>query len=202
MDKQYGEWMHIWNQLTLTNEKREGYYKMIGQTPSLTYLTMGESYNDANCSCCKQLCSGCAGPCNRCTPRCALPETTLFIPLLFWFCRNPGLALPLIALQYHSVKINIQLRELDCVLWAIDSLNDGSGNPFVGHTAQPCGTFLQAKRSTPNLIRPFRFGVDLGCFRRLIRRLKTSISRQRGAKNETLGDMEGRRFEDSVLKRA
>ena len=32
IDKQYGEWMHIWNQLTLTNEKREGYYKMIGHT--------------------------------------------------------------------------------------------------------------------------------------------------------------------------
>jgi len=27
------------------------------------------------------------------------------IPLQFWFCRNPGLALPLIALQYHEVKI-------------------------------------------------------------------------------------------------
>jgi hypothetical protein len=33
---------------------------------------------------------------------------TLFIPLEFWFCRNPGLALPLIALQYHEVKINVQ----------------------------------------------------------------------------------------------
>jgi hypothetical protein len=28
-----------------------------------------------------------------------------FVPLQFWFCRNPGLALPLIALQYHEVKI-------------------------------------------------------------------------------------------------
>ena len=27
------------------------------------------------------------------------------IPLQFWFCRNPGLALPLIALQYHEVKV-------------------------------------------------------------------------------------------------
>jgi hypothetical protein len=27
------------------------------------------------------------------------------IPLFFWFCRNPGLALPLIALQYHEVKV-------------------------------------------------------------------------------------------------
>ena len=27
------------------------------------------------------------------------------IPLYFWFCKNPGLALPLIALQYHEVKV-------------------------------------------------------------------------------------------------
>ena len=31
------------------------------------------------------------------------------IPLQFWFCRNPGLALPLIALQYHEVKVKVQL---------------------------------------------------------------------------------------------
>ena len=29
------------------------------------------------------------------------------VPLNFWFCRNPGLALPLIALQYHEVKLKI-----------------------------------------------------------------------------------------------
>jgi len=29
----------------------------------------------------------------------------VFLPLQFWFCRNPGLALPLIALQYHEVKL-------------------------------------------------------------------------------------------------
>ena len=28
-----------------------------------------------------------------------------YVPLQFWFCRNPGLALPLIALQYHEVKV-------------------------------------------------------------------------------------------------
>jgi hypothetical protein len=33
--------------------------------------------------------------------------TKAFIPLQFWFCRNPGLALPLIALQYHEVKVKI-----------------------------------------------------------------------------------------------
>ena len=30
------------------------------------------------------------------------------MPLEFWFCRNVGLALPLIALQYHEVKINVE----------------------------------------------------------------------------------------------
>jgi len=37
-------------------------------------------------------------------------NNTLYIPLEFWFCRNVGLALPLIALQYHEVKINIEFE--------------------------------------------------------------------------------------------
>jgi hypothetical protein len=35
---------------------------------------------------------------------------TSFTPLQFWFCRNPGLALPLIALQYHEVKLKIDFE--------------------------------------------------------------------------------------------
>ena len=37
-------------------------------------------------------------------------NSILYIPLEFWFCRNVGLALPLIALQYHEVKININFE--------------------------------------------------------------------------------------------
>jgi len=37
----------------------------------------------------------------------------LYIPLRFWFCKNPGLALPLIALQYHPIRINLTLRPLN-----------------------------------------------------------------------------------------
>ena len=44
-------------------------------------------------------------------------NTTLYIPLEFWFCRNVGLALPLIALQYHEVKIKIDFEaKKNCVL--------------------------------------------------------------------------------------
>ena len=34
----------------------------------------------------------------------------LYVPIEFWFCRNVGLALPLIALQYHEVKINLSFE--------------------------------------------------------------------------------------------
>ena len=37
-----------------------------------------------------------------------LAEGIYFVPLQFWFCRNPGLALPLIALQYHEVKVILE----------------------------------------------------------------------------------------------
>ena len=40
-----------------------------------------------------------------------LESDKLYIPLQFFFCRNPGLALPLIALQYHEVKLNIKFRD-------------------------------------------------------------------------------------------
>ena len=45
---------------------------------------------------------------------------------MFWFCRNPGLALPLIALQYHEVRINLDIRPIDECLWAVSALNNGT----------------------------------------------------------------------------
>ena len=44
------------------------------------------------------------------------PSTTLYVPLEFWFCRNVGLALPLIALQYHEVKINLDFETKENML--------------------------------------------------------------------------------------
>jgi len=46
-----------------------------------------------------------------------LGGSTLYIPLEFWFCRNIGLALPLIALQYHEVKININFESVTNCLY-------------------------------------------------------------------------------------
>jgi hypothetical protein len=42
--------------------------------------------------------------------------TTLYIPFEFWFCRNVGLALPLIALQYHEVKVKLDFEtKINCL---------------------------------------------------------------------------------------
>jgi len=125
IDRQYGDWMHVWNQLTLSSEQQKGYYKMIGHTTQLTYIT-DPTFADVTGPC-----ASAGGPAQVCAPRKALPETTLYIPLLFWFCRNPGLALPLIALQFHEVKINIDFRPIGECLWAVKSLIASSGTVSV-----------------------------------------------------------------------
>ena len=124
IDRQYGDWMHIWNQLTLPAEQQKGYFKMVGNTTQLTYIT-DPAFSDVNGPC------GSDAPVNVCAPRNALPETTLYVPLQFWYCRNPGLALPLIALQYHEVKINLDLRPIDECLWAVSSLTEPSDDKKV-----------------------------------------------------------------------
>jgi hypothetical protein len=127
IDRQYGDSMHIWNQLTMTAEQQRGYFKMIGNTTQLTFIT-DPSFADVDGPCDSQ------APRQVCAPRNALPETTLYIPLQFWFNCNPGLSLPLIALQYHEVKINLDIRPIDQCLWAVTSLGcpaqvAGAGSP-------------------------------------------------------------------------
>ena len=128
IDRQYGDWMHIWNQLTMTSEQERGYFAMIGNVTQLTFIT-DPSFAEVD------------GPCDSlaprqvCAPRNALPETTLYIPLQFWFCTNPGLALPLIALQYHEVKINLDIRPIDECLWAVTTLSCNT-NPTGGAATQ------------------------------------------------------------------
>jgi len=129
IDRQYGDWMHIWNQLTMTSEQQRGYFKLIGNTTQLTYIT------DPAFAPVAGPCAATGAPTQVCAPRNALPETTLYVPLQFWFCRNPGLALPLIALQYHEVKINLDLRPIGECLWAVSTLGTSAAGTLSVSTA-------------------------------------------------------------------
>jgi hypothetical protein len=93
IDKQWSDWLNIWYELTHPVGQERGYAKMIGDVPELTELSR-LSWDCPNQTILK-------------------PQYLMQIPLQFYFNRNNGLALPLIALQYHEVKINIHFRRLD-----------------------------------------------------------------------------------------
>lgn len=107
IDKLYGEWLHIWNELTQTAGHSLGYANMIGNTPDLNELQVVYRNNNGD----SQVLGGEQGPL-------VVKGKPLYIPFQFWFCRHTGLALPLIALQYHEVKMTIELRDVRDVYWA------------------------------------------------------------------------------------
>lgn len=81
VDRMYSEFMVIWSQLTLSYDGRIKLGVMVN--PPIR--------DDSECA-----------PDGR-----KQRANALYIPLPFFFTRNPGAALPLIALQYHEVKINV-----------------------------------------------------------------------------------------------
>tara|TARA_B110000114_G_scaffold48937_1_gene51882 strand:- start:30 stop:1289 length:1260 start_codon:yes stop_codon:yes gene_type:complete len=93
IDKHYSDWMFIWNELSLPIGKRYGYDKMVGAN--------GDELSKVENA----------------------KSTKLYIPLEFWFCRNIGLALPLIALQYHEVKFKIEFSEREEIALMYDTNN-------------------------------------------------------------------------------
>jgi hypothetical protein len=111
IDKHYGDWLHIWNELTRPAGKQAGYAEMVGNVPELVNTLT------------QQAAGGCDSDCTGGEPhasneaRSCSPEYTLYIPLQFWFNRHTGLALPLIALQYHEVKLNLELNDLKNLCW-------------------------------------------------------------------------------------
>jgi hypothetical protein len=86
IDKHYGDWLFIWSELTRKNNNKRSVDIMVGNVPELKNFT---NYKDSY---------------------------SLYIPLYFWFCRDPGLALPIIALEFSDVKINIEFADINDVL--------------------------------------------------------------------------------------
>jgi hypothetical protein len=87
IDEQYGDWLNVWNELTRNTSHDRANDAMIGNVDSLTSVGGGDG-----------------------------SEYTMYVPLKFWFNRNNGLALPLIALQYHDVRVTLKLREASALV--------------------------------------------------------------------------------------
>ena len=88
MDKHTAQWLDIYNELT--DHEESDWIGLNKHAAKNAYLRSGNLTAD--------------------------DTLKLYIPFQFWFCRNVGLALPLIALQYHEVKLNIKFRSIYALL--------------------------------------------------------------------------------------
>lgn len=84
IDSQYGTWLDVWYELARKGDHELGYLKMIGDVPEMT------DYNSN-----------------------IKPSYVLYIPLQFWFNKFIGLAIPLIALQYHNVVLHVTFEKAE-----------------------------------------------------------------------------------------
>ena len=83
IDKHYQRWWRLWSELNLDDAKKAEYGKMS---------------------------SSCFDP--RAAAATTASGGRAFLPLIFFFNRNPGLYLPLIALQYHEVRLDFDLSSV------------------------------------------------------------------------------------------
>ncbi len=84
IDKHYSDWWDIYSELTENEEKRQGLWDMVGKYDTNAY--------------------------NSTYSRDQSRQRTYYIPLTFCFQRTPGLAIPLVALQYHNINVNVTFR--------------------------------------------------------------------------------------------
>ena len=91
IDKQSSRWLDIWNELT--DHEESDWIGLNKHSAKNAYLKLNSN---------KNIYSG--------------RKLRLYVPLQFWFNRNVGLALPLIALQYHEVELNIKFRGISSLI--------------------------------------------------------------------------------------
>lgn len=83
IDKHYGDYLNLWYELSHEKNQERGHGKLVGDDPSINTLVATQR------------------------------AVQLYVPLKFFHCCNDGLALPLIALQYHEVKFRFEFRNIE-----------------------------------------------------------------------------------------
>jgi hypothetical protein len=124
IDQGYGEWIDIWNELALPAGKKASYDTMTGNTADMTNPTSDKLQTIIE---------------NNRLRYTYYPEATegkpsirgrrIIVPLPFWFTKNPALALPLIALQYQTIEIVLELRNVEDLYQLYDETTDQYVSP-------------------------------------------------------------------------
>jgi len=108
IDKHWGHWMSTWHDLTKDVNNNPAYRALVGDVDELTSLRSPDSQGYLT------------------------QDYILFVPLIFWCNTNTGLALPLIALQYHEVRLWFQFQSFERLIvnsnnLPLSRLNSGNG---------------------------------------------------------------------------
>jgi len=139
LDKQFGEYLHIWSELNLTREQKEGYYRMIGHET--------ETYDP------KSVPGHTNYPGTSDDTRLVYPSILgrkIYVPLRFWFNLNISNSFPLIAVQYDEIRIKLTLRSIKELYTVLDG---GSPSLRIRPTsaAHAIGKFLETSDTTTSL---------------------------------------------------
>ena len=138
-----GEWLKIYSYMTHDANKRKIVDQMVGNVP--------EMYDPAHAYDRNGQYPHAIAPKNLPTddPRTKIPEPSirsrqLVVPLHFWFCENPGMALPLVSLQNAEVYINVTMRQLSDLYTVVDvnPANTTTYGQRVRPTNYPLSLFL------------------------------------------------------------
>jgi hypothetical protein len=130
-----GEWLKMYSYLTHDTNKRKIVDQMVGNVPELYDPANGNGRQNQYPHAIAPGAYPGVGP-NTKVPEPSIRSRQLTIPLHFWFCENPGLALPLVAMQNSDVSINVIYRPLSNLFTVIDT---DSTSPTYGQRISGAG---------------------------------------------------------------
>ena len=125
IDKQYGHSMEVWNQLTMKNTSAYNVTVSTDDTANCTGFVESGTLNQRMQMSGGVMAHGINVGATLTGASGYLANGSICVPLQFWFNKNPGLALPLIALQYHEVEVVLKLQSAHTKLKA-----GAGGDPF------------------------------------------------------------------------
>ena len=83
IDRQYGDYLNIWYELTLNLGRKSAFNTMIGNVDILTKYSNGKT------------------------------SYSLYVPLNFWFCQDSGISLPIVSMIHNDIKIHVQFNDFN-----------------------------------------------------------------------------------------
>ena len=143
-----GEWLKMYSYMTHDANKRKTVDQMVGNVPQIYDPAHAYDRNGQYPHAIAPTALPTTAPQTR-VPEPSIRSRQLVIPLHFWFCENPGMALPLVSLQNSEVFIEVTLRQLSDLYTVVDT--DSTSTTYgkrVRPVNYPLSLFLSPPLST------------------------------------------------------